>query len=63
MPQEEAEELLRLIRNSYYKVVDQLNQTPSKISILSLLLSSEPHRRAMLKILNEAHVTNDITVN
>lgn len=44
-------------------MVDQLNHTPSKISILSLLLSSEAHRGALLKILNEAHVTHDITIN
>lgn len=63
MPQEEAEELLRLIRKNDYKVVDQLNQTPSKIYILPLLFSSEAHRGALLKILNEAHVTHDIPVN
>lgn len=33
-------EFLRLIKKSDYRVVDQLNQTPSKISITSLLLSS-----------------------
>ncbi|XP_050897557.1 uncharacterized protein LOC127104416 [Lathyrus oleraceus] len=37
---EEAEEFLRIIKKSNYKVVDQLNQTPSKISMLSLLLNS-----------------------
>lgn len=63
MPQEEAEELLRLLRKSDYKVVDQLNETPSKISILYLLLILEAHRGALLRILNEAHVTHDITVN
>ena len=30
----DAEELLRIIRKSDYNVVDQLGQTPSKISIL-----------------------------
>jgi hypothetical protein len=39
-----------------------LGQTPSKISILSLLLSSKAHREALLKILNDAYVTKDITV-
>lgn len=37
---EEAEEFLRIIKKSDYNIVDQLNQTPSKISMLSLLLSS-----------------------
>lgn len=44
-------------------MVDQLNQTPSKIHILHLLLSSKDHREALLKILNEVQVTQDITVN
>ena len=37
---QEAGKLLRILNRSDYKVVDQLNQTPSKISILSLLLCS-----------------------
>lgn len=36
---EEIQEFLKLIKKSDFKIVDQLNQTPSKISILSLLLS------------------------
>ena len=43
--------------------MDQLNQTPSKIYILYLLICFEAHRGALFKILNEAHVTHDITVN
>jgi hypothetical protein len=61
--QEEVDEFLRIIRKSDYKVVDQLNQTPSKISILSLLMNSEAHRTALLKLLNMAHVNQDITVD
>ena len=38
-------------------------QPQRSISMLSLLLSSEAHRAALLKILNEAHVSHDITVN
>ncbi|XP_050908943.1 uncharacterized protein LOC127122688 [Lathyrus oleraceus] len=37
---EDVVEFLKLIKRSDYKVVDQLHQTPSKISILSLLLNS-----------------------
>ena len=59
---EEAEEFLRIIKKSDYKVVDQLNQTPSKISMLSLLLNSEAHRNSMLKVLSAAHITKDITI-
>ncbi|XP_058784481.1 uncharacterized protein LOC131659286 [Vicia villosa] len=59
----DAEEFLALIKKSDYRVVDQLHQTPSKISLLSLLVHSERHRDALMKILNAAHVTKDITVN
>jgi hypothetical protein len=59
---EEAEEFLKIIKKSDYKVVDQLNQTPSKISMLSLLLNSEAHRNSLLKVLSAAHITKDITV-
>jgi hypothetical protein len=59
---DEASEFLRIIKKSDYKIVDQLHQTPSKISILSLLLNSQAHREALLKVLAQAHVTQDITV-
>ncbi|KAI5394763.1 hypothetical protein KIW84_061398 [Lathyrus oleraceus] len=51
---DEAEEFLRIIKKSEYRLVDHLQQNPSKISILSLLLSSEGHREALLKILKRA---------
>jgi hypothetical protein len=60
---DEAEEFLRIIKKSEYKLVDHLQQTPSKISILSLLLSSEGHREALLKILRKAYVPQEITIN
>ncbi|XP_050914130.1 uncharacterized protein LOC127128803 [Lathyrus oleraceus] len=60
---EESQEFLKLIKKSDFKIVDLLNQTSSKISILSLLLSFEAHRKALLKVLNVAHVMQDITVD
>ena len=57
------DEILKLIQKSEYKVVDQLLQTPSKISILSLLLNSEAHREALMKVLDQAFVERDVTVN
>ncbi|XP_050915283.1 uncharacterized protein LOC127130288 [Lathyrus oleraceus] len=57
----ETDELLRIIKLNDYKVVDQLLQTPSKISILSLLLNSAVHREALLKVLDQAFVEQDIT--
>lgn len=60
---EEDRELLKIIKNSDYKVVDQLNRTPSKISISSLLMTSEAHRTALLKFLNEEYMAEDISIN
>lgn len=60
---QEVEELLRIIKKSDYRVVDHLSQTPSKISILSLLLCSETHRSALMKLLSTAYVPQEISVN
>lgn len=35
---------------------------PAQIYICCLLLTSEQHREALLKVLNEAHVLNDISI-
>lgn len=58
---EEAEQFLKLIKRSEYKVVLQLSKMPAQISMLALLLSSEPHRKALLKVLNEAYVPGSIS--
>lgn len=60
---QEVEELLRLIRKNDYKVICHLSQTPSKISIFSLLLCSEAHRNALMKLLSSAFMPQNITVN
>lgn len=60
---QEVEELLRITKKSDYKVVDHLSQTPSKISILSLLLCSETHRNALIKLLSTVYVPQEISVN
>ncbi|XP_058775062.1 uncharacterized protein LOC131649314 [Vicia villosa] len=59
----EMEEFLKIIKKSEYKVVDQLSQTQSKISILQLLLYSETHRIALLRLLSTAFVPPEISVN
>lgn len=41
--QKEAKEFLIIIMKSDYRVVDQVNHIPSKISILSLLLGLDAH--------------------
>ncbi|XP_017972561.1 PREDICTED: uncharacterized protein LOC108661171 [Theobroma cacao] len=47
---------------SEYSVVEQLTKMPARISLLSLLLNSEAHRNALLKVLNQAYVAQDISV-
>jgi len=58
--EEESNEFLKLIKHSKYCIVDQLKKTPARISLMSLILSSEPHRNALQKVLNEAYVPQDI---
>ena len=59
---EEANEFLQIIQQSEFKVVEQLNKTQARVSLLELLMSSEPHRVLLVKVLNEAHVPQDISV-
>lgn len=61
--QKEVEEFLRIIKKSDYRVVNQLNHTPSKISMLSLLLSLEAHPVSLMNVLGDSHVTKDITID
>ncbi|KAH1254260.1 hypothetical protein GmHk_04G010734 [Glycine max] len=46
---EEASEFLRVIQQSEFKVIEQLNKTPARVSLLELLMSSEPHRALLVK--------------
>lgn len=59
---EEAFEFLKLSKHSEYKVIEQLHLTLARISILLLFLNSEPQGKALLDVLNKAHVNHDITV-
>ena len=40
----EANEFLKFNKHSEYNIVEQLHKLPAKISLLSLMLNSEPHR-------------------
>ena len=53
---EEAEEVLKIIKNSEYSVIQQLYMSPAQISSLALLLSSDVYRKALLKVLKETCV-------
>ncbi|KAI5403814.1 hypothetical protein KIW84_051099 [Lathyrus oleraceus] len=57
------DEVLHLIKKSEFNMVEQLLQTPSKISVLSLLMNSEAHREALQKVLEQAYVEHDVTVD
>ncbi|XP_017624607.1 uncharacterized protein LOC108468225 [Gossypium arboreum] len=57
-----AKEFLKFLRHNEYSVVEQLHQQPDRISVLALLLNSKVHRNALMKVLNETYVANDISV-
>ncbi|XP_017644578.1 uncharacterized protein LOC108485258 [Gossypium arboreum] len=63
LKEEEAREFLKCLKHSEYSVVEQLRKQLARISVLALLLSLEVHREALMKVLNETYVTNDISVN
>lgn len=56
----EVEEFPRIIKKNDYRMVNQLKHTPSKISMVSFLLSSEAHWESLMKVLGAAHTTKDI---
>jgi hypothetical protein len=57
------DEVLCLIKKSEFNMVEQLLQTPSKISVLSLLMNSEAHREELQKVLEQEYVEHDVTVD
>ncbi|KAL5127907.1 hypothetical protein HKD37_14G040250 [Glycine soja] len=59
---EEAHEFLRLIQQREFKVVEQLNKTPARISLLELLINSEPHPHDIL-VEGFEGIVNHITTN
>ncbi|XP_052736677.1 uncharacterized protein LOC128197875 [Vigna angularis] len=61
--EEEACEFLKFIQQSEYKVVEQLNRMPARISLLELLMHSTFHRKLLMKVLSEAHVEQGISLN
>ncbi|PKI38851.1 hypothetical protein CRG98_040751 [Punica granatum] len=58
--EEEAEAFMKVIKASEYKIVEQMGKSPTHISLMALLLSSEPHREALLKVLTSAQVPKEI---
>jgi hypothetical protein len=58
--EEESNEFLKLIKHNEYCIVYQLKKTPIRISLMALILNSDPHRNALQKVLNEAYVPQNI---
>ena len=59
----EEDEFLKFIKHSEYSIVEQLHKLPAKISLLVLMLNSEPHREAVLKILKQAYVPHNASID
>ena len=57
-----AFEFLKFIKHSEYSVVEQLNKLSAQISLLALLMNSEPYCKALMKMLSEAYVAHNILV-
>ena len=58
--QKDVDDILKIIKMSDYRIVDQLLQTPSKISILALLMNSSSHREYLMRVLDRAFMEIDI---
>ena len=52
---------MKIIRNSEYCVIQQLNKSLAQISILALLLSSDVQRETLLKVLKETCIPTGVT--
>ena len=52
----ETNEFLKFIKHSEYSTVEQLHKLPAKIFLLALMMNSEPHREAVLKVLKQAYM-------
>ncbi|PKI68467.1 hypothetical protein CRG98_011156, partial [Punica granatum] len=57
--EEEAEAFMKIVKASEYKVAEQMAKSPAHISLLALLLGSEPHREALLRVLTPAQVPKE----
>ncbi|KAI4351299.1 hypothetical protein L6164_005675 [Bauhinia variegata] len=56
------DEFLKVLKHSEYNIVDQLKKTLARILLLSLIMSTEVHRKALQKFLDQAYVNRSITV-
>ena len=54
---------MKFIKHSEYSVIEQLNKTPTRISLLSLFQNSKIHRETLLKALGKTYVNPTIIVD
>ena len=55
--------LVKLMKASEYKVIEQMAKIPAQISLMSLLLTSDHHREMLFKILKEVKVPEGISTD
>ena len=61
--QKEMEEILKIIKKSDYNVVEQLGQTPLKISMLAMLLYSEAHAKVLIRFVKMSYVPQETSAD
>ena len=59
----EVNEFLKFIKHSEYSIVEQLHKLPAKISLLALMLHFEQHKEAILKVLKQAYVPYNASID
>ena len=59
----EANKFLKFIKHREYSIVKQLHTLSAKISLLALILHSEPHREAILKVLKQAYIPHNALID
>ncbi|XP_017624932.1 uncharacterized protein LOC108468561 [Gossypium arboreum] len=60
---DKAKKFLKFLKHSEYSIVEQLHKQPARTSVLALLKNLEAHRNALMKVLNETYVAENISVN
>ena len=61
--EKDVDDTLKIIKMSDYMVVEKLLQTPSKISILALLMNSSSHRESLMRVLDQDFVESDMPLD
>ena len=61
--EKEVDDILKIIKMSDYRIVDQLLQTPTKIYILALLMNSSAYRESLMRVLDQAFMESDMPID